>query len=103
MKRHLANSRQKHTLNITARKVLFHMIPAVYFVDSALQTHSESLSLTDSASLTHTVTESETDRLTLSLMPQLSYHVCVTDYDLGLTALPLRMIFILGQIRITGK
>ena len=33
----------KHTLNITAGKVPFHMIPAVYFVDSALQTHSESL------------------------------------------------------------
>ena len=30
----------KHTLNITARKVLFHMIPAVYFVDSALWIHS---------------------------------------------------------------
>ena len=39
----------------------------------------------------------QTDRL--SLMPQLSYHVC----DLGLTALPLRVIFILGQIRMTGK
>ncbi len=61
------------------------MIPVVYFVDSAVQTHSGSPPLTDSASL--------------SLRHQLSYHVC----DLGLTALSLRVIFILGPIRMTGK
>ena len=34
---------EKHTLIITERKVLFHVIPAVYFVDSALQSHCHSL------------------------------------------------------------
>ncbi len=54
---------------------------------------SDSLRVT----VTHWLSLTETDRL--SLMPQLSYHVC----DLGLTVLPLRVMFILGQIRMTGK